>query len=410
MAANATCDVLEQDETPEPPEIKPADVLRQIKVDLIDKEVQSAATYSYLWLADQMGHVGIGLLIAAVVSAAVSIFGSLTNECHWLIAAAALGALPVAKEAWDFRKFDAGANPYFAVDRLLLAGNAATATLYMLAGLVVGVVVAMPLPFVGPAAWTWTVLGVDVTITQLLLTRVAIVIGIAILSMSGVLWWVPQKIIWQKAALPYLSRLSRVEVAFAPDDADDDRRKIENYIAGADKVDGKKTEPPLLLLGPLGVGKTSLAAAIGTEAAFAGAKVRYVSFSKLAQSALAQRRAHGREQVIDAADAGPPNILYWQWRRAQLVIVDDIRPGLGELDYISLAEFRERFQEDRKLGAEGLQTLTRRRTVWAIGVTDSEAPDWVATFAGWFGVAPLVVRMHPTTRHGSGLEAIALKT
>lgn len=79
MAKNAISDVLERDETPEPPTIAPADVLRQIKVDLIDKEVQSAATYSYLWLADQMGHIGIGLLIAAAAAALVSIFGSLAN-------------------------------------------------------------------------------------------------------------------------------------------------------------------------------------------------------------------------------------------------------------------------------------------------------------------------------------------
>ncbi len=410
MAKNAISDVLERDETPEPPTIAPADVLRQIKVDLIDKEVQSAATYSYLWLADQMGHIGIGLLIAAAAAALVSIFGSLANGWHWVIAAAALAAIPVVKEVLDFRKFNVSANRHFAVDRLLLIGNAATATLYMLAGILAGVVMAMPLPFVGAKVWTCTVLGVDLTISDMLLARIAIVVGITILAVSGVLWWVRQKIVWQKAALPYLSRLSRIEVDFAPGAPEEPGPTIEAYIAGASSVDGKATERPLLLLGPLGVGKTGLAAAIGTEAAFAGAKVRYVSFSKLAQSALAQRRAQARTQVIDAADAGPPNILYWQWRRAQLVIVDDIRPGLGERDYISLQEFRERFAEDRKLGADGLRTLLLRRSVWVIGVTEAEEPDWIAAFEQLFGVPPWVVRLRPTARHGSGLEAIVLRT
>lgn len=409
MAKNAICDVLERDETPEPPDIKPADVFHQIKVDLLDKEVQSAATYSYLWLADQMGHIGIGLLIAAAAAAFVSVFGSLSIWWHWVIAAAALAAIPVAKEVWDFRKFNASANRYFAVDRLLLIANAGTATLYMLAGILLGVVMAMPLPFVAATTWTCAVLGIDMTITELLLVRIAIVLGVTILAVSGVLWWVQQKIVWQKAALPYLSRLSRVEVAFAPPAPDDPGPTIERYIAGASKVDGSATEAPLLLLGPLGVGKTDLAAAIGTEAAFAGAKVRYVPFSKLAQSALAQRRAHDRAEAIDAADAGPPNILYWQWRRAQLVIVDDIRPGLGERDYIDLEEFRERFAEDRKLGVDGLRTLCRRRSVWAIGVTEAEEADWIAAFAKLFGVPPLVVRLRPTPRRGTGLEAIALR-
>lgn len=410
MAKNAISDVLEQDETPEPPTIEPTDILRQIKVDLLDKEVQSAATYSYLWLADQMGHIGIGLLIAAAAAALVSIFGSLAIWWHWVIAAAALAALPVGKEVWDFRKFNASANRYFAVDRSLLLGNAATATLYMLAGILAGVVMAMPLPFVAAKSWTCAVLGIDVTITEPLLTRIAVVVGVTILAVSGVLWWVRQKIVWQKAALPYLSRLSRLEVDFAAGTPDEPGPAIEAYIAGASQVDGKATERPLLLLGPLGVGKTDLAAAIGTEAAFAGAKVRYVSFSKLAQSALAQRRVHDRARAIDAADAGPPNILYWQWRRAQLVIVDDIRPGLGERDYISLEEFRECFAEDRKLGADGLRTLLRRRSVWAIGVTEAEEPDWIAAFERLFGAPPVVARLRPTARHGSGLEAIALGT
>lgn len=413
MAKNAISDVLDQDETPEPPAIAPADVLRQIKVDLLDKEVQSAATYSYLWLADQMGHIGIGLLIAAAAAALVSVFGALENWRHWVVAALALAAFPVGKEVWDFRKFNTSANRYFAVDRLLLIGNAATATLYMLAGVLVGVVMAMPLPFVVDKIWMCTVLGIELRIAETLLVRIATVVGVAILAVSGVLWWVRQKIVWQKAALPYLTRLSRLEVDFAPDKPDkpdEPSPTIEAYIAGASKVDGKATERPLLLLGPLGVGKTGLAAAIGTEAAFAGAKVRYVSFSKLAQSALAQRRAQARTQAIDAADAGPPNILYWQWRRAQLVIVDDIRPGLGERDYISLQEFRERFTEDRKLGADGLGTLRHRRSVWAIGVTEAEEADWIAAFGDLFKAPPWVVRLRPTTRHGSGLEAIALRT
>jgi len=420
MASDATCDVLKRDETPERPVITAADIRHQIKVDLIDKEVQSAATYSYLWMADQMGHIGIGLLVAAVATALVSIFGSLAIWWHWLVAAVVLGAIPALKEVKDFAKFNVGANKYFAVDRPLLIRNARTATLYMLAGLAIGIVVAMPLPVVSamePCAFS--IWRIDITISPALLTRAAIVLLVVFFAVRGAWWWLRQKIVWQKAALPYLSRLSRVEVAFAPAAPDDPGPTIEAYIAGATGVDGGTTERPLLLLGPLGVGKTDLAAAIGTEAAFAGAKVRYVSFSKLAQSALAQRATHGRyagsapidrAQAIDAADAGPPNILYWQWRRAQMVIVDDIRPGLGERDYISLAEFRERFAEDRKLGADGLRTLCRRRSVWVIGVTDAEEPDWIATFRELFGVDPLVIRLRPVPRHSSGLEAIAIRS
>ena len=43
------------------------EILNQIHLDLVDKEVQSAATYSYLWLADQAGHVCIGIVCHFII-------------------------------------------------------------------------------------------------------------------------------------------------------------------------------------------------------------------------------------------------------------------------------------------------------------------------------------------------------
>jgi hypothetical protein len=40
---------------------------RQFWADIHDKEVSSAATYSYLWTADQMGHVALGLLLGGLI-------------------------------------------------------------------------------------------------------------------------------------------------------------------------------------------------------------------------------------------------------------------------------------------------------------------------------------------------------
>ncbi len=42
---------------PAPPRLSAGDLLAQFWLDIYGKEVQSAATYSYLWMADQMGHV-----------------------------------------------------------------------------------------------------------------------------------------------------------------------------------------------------------------------------------------------------------------------------------------------------------------------------------------------------------------
>jgi hypothetical protein len=45
---------------PTPPKLTSKDLLQQFWADAYGKEVQSAATYSYMWLADQFGHVCIG--------------------------------------------------------------------------------------------------------------------------------------------------------------------------------------------------------------------------------------------------------------------------------------------------------------------------------------------------------------
>ena len=44
---------------PTPPGVTTGFLLVQFWRDIFGKEVQSAATYSYLWMADQMGHVAL---------------------------------------------------------------------------------------------------------------------------------------------------------------------------------------------------------------------------------------------------------------------------------------------------------------------------------------------------------------
>ena len=48
---------------PLPPKISLRLLLEQFWADVYGKEVQSAATYSYTWLADQVGHICLGILL-----------------------------------------------------------------------------------------------------------------------------------------------------------------------------------------------------------------------------------------------------------------------------------------------------------------------------------------------------------
>ena len=54
---------------PTPPKLTSKDLLQQFWADAYGKEVQSAATYSYMWLADQFGHICIGIILNFIATA-----------------------------------------------------------------------------------------------------------------------------------------------------------------------------------------------------------------------------------------------------------------------------------------------------------------------------------------------------
>ena len=68
MAENTSSISDTNDQHPRPPRITYRDLLSQFKADVYGKEVQSAATYSYMWMADQMGHVCVGILVNQITT------------------------------------------------------------------------------------------------------------------------------------------------------------------------------------------------------------------------------------------------------------------------------------------------------------------------------------------------------
>ena len=54
---------------PKAPVIGIKELAWQFWHDIYGKEVQDATTYSYVWLADQMGHICIGIVLTALIGA-----------------------------------------------------------------------------------------------------------------------------------------------------------------------------------------------------------------------------------------------------------------------------------------------------------------------------------------------------
>jgi hypothetical protein len=333
--------------SPVAPVVTVRDLLAQFWADIYGKEVQSAATYSYMWTADQMGHICIGLVLDFALSAVawnlLALFG-VTNGYAWL--AAGFLATSAIVSYWEYSAYGtdvdkaaaaAARGGLFLLDKDLLRRNAVVAAGYMVLGGAVG-------------------LGFHLSLLWGVLVTVAVVV-IAVLIAP---YWLRQKIIWQKAALPFLARLA------------DSTVKMPTAQAGALSALIATAAPPaavarqVVIAGPVGSGRTSLATAIGTEFAFNAGAVRYVNFSSLAEMAANNDYEYDPQNPNELP--GPPNIGYWRWARAQVLIVDDLGPVL-----LAAAQQGVAFDEPGLLAwlrqwlGNIAPALGNRHTVWIMG-------------------------------------------
>ena len=324
---------------PTAPKLTAKDILHQFWADAYGKEVQTAATYSYTWLADQFGHICIGIIVdfaATVVGglAAVQIGWSPKFEYDTGIWSGLIFTIAVVAY-WEWRTYQSSikqATGAFPIDSKLLRDNAVTAASYMALGAILGFAFHLPLK---PA---------------LLISA-----GVAVAAIVLAPRWLRQKIIWQKAAIPYLFRLADA----APNIGSEDAKILQNFIdAGAPPVAGPTQ---IIIGGPIGSGRTSMAAGIGTEFAFKQNKVRYLGLDCLLEFAA---------NATDTAfpdDTGPTTISYWPWSQAQVVIIDGVGPFVASNEpgrEANIARFKATLQTE--LGTVA-GVLKRCHTVWVAG-------------------------------------------
>ena len=317
---------------PKAPNIGIKELAWQFYHDIFGKEVQDATTYSYVWLADQMGHICIGIVLTALIGALLHLLAGnvfIAGPIAFVLTAAGVAG-------WEYLAFTAAvkkATGRFPLDQRLLMQNAIIATAYMVLGAAIG-------------------LGI------LLGGTVGLEIGfvVAVLGFLAAPYWLTQKIVWQKAALPYLARLA------------DARKTIPDVDAKAVQAMIDAGAPPqlaprqIVLAGPTGSGRTSLAIGIGTEHGFKNRSVRYLSLDELlefaASSGIDPKNPYGD-------DPGPPNIQYWPWSTAQVLIIDDIGPIVENVPGQDGPETLKALLKDglTKIRAE----LKLRDTVWVLG-------------------------------------------
>lgn len=320
---------------PRSPDITYGELFKQFKADVYGKEVQSAATYSYMWMADQMGHVCVGILVNMIMTFGARNLWHFLSWQHYAEAGGLFAAIAIvaAWEASTYFSSERSSTGLFPLGRKLLRDNAIIATLYMSLGAIIGFGFHIGVP------WADVIFLVICTVVAIWLAPT----------------WLRQKIIWQKAALPYLSRLADIEPTISKDAA-----KILQALV--DEGAPPAVKPCQIVIGgPVGSGRTRLAAGIGTEFAFKKVKTRYVSIQSLLEFAAAAQPP----QFPD--DPGPVNVNYWPWSEAQVIIIDDIGPLIApqcDQQEAMLEHFRGILNEELKPVAD---VLARCHTVWVIG-------------------------------------------
>jgi hypothetical protein len=324
---------------PTAPVVTSMEVLKQFWADAYGKEVQSAATYSYTWLADQFGHVCIGIIVdfagTLVSSLAIHYFlGPITGAEYWsLVLGLALTVIGVS--LWELSAYRSSvkeATGTFPTDTKLLAANAIVATAYMSLGGVLG-------------------FAFHLTAVPALLISAAVVI-VAIILAPG---WLRQKMIWQKASIPYLFRLADATRSIKSEDA-----KLLQDIIDAGAPPGTKPYQ-VVIGGPIGSGRTSIAAGIATEFAFKNNKVRYLGLDCLLEFAV------NSVGGLYPNEDGPTTINYWPWSEAQVVVIDGVGPFVAVNEpnrEANFTRFQGMLQNDLKNVADVLKNC---HTIWVLG-------------------------------------------
>ena len=346
---------------PTPPKLTSKDLLRQFWADAYGKEVQSAATYSYMWLADQFGHICIGIILHFIATA----------FCGW--AMAHLGFVPkweydtgkwpgliivvIVAAIWEWSAYSSSvkqATGRFPLDSKLLGYNAIIAATYIALGGLLGF--AFHLHFK----------------SALLVALIVAVVAIVLAP-----WWLRQKIIWQKASLPYLFRLADVAAQTVQEtDAEVLQKLIDNGAPPSTQA------CQVVIGGPIGSGRTPMATGIGTEFAFKNHKVPYLSLESLLEFSA---NATGDDFPNDP---GPTTISYWPWSECQVVIIDGIGPLIAANEHAheaNVERFKTMLENDLRAAARVLQGC---HTVWVLGdLTPPPPRDEFGTFLAHFAKA-----------------------
>lgn len=360
-----------------------SELLAQAKADLWAKEVQTGYTTTYAWMANQLGHFALGfipvyvLIWTAFLSGAVNWIKQFGEGTLWW----AQFIIPVVWLAWFVNKElgdikeaikDAEQANFFPMDGSDVRKDAGTAVYFFAAGVAVAVGDLV-------ASWHdenhhWYVLPLAIFVLQFFI------------GLFPAYYWLSRKKCFQQADLPYIFRLAN----FPAKIEDPGPQQAVSGIVDFTSLKGQWRH--LIICGPLQSGKTSLASAIGTEHTFQKGKARYLAVLDFLQFA-----------DLDSDPSSSPDRPLWPWKEANILILDDLDPGLKDGDVVKREEIVAHL-----LKLKSLANLRSLRTVWLVSDDSHFWQDKLAQVLGAKNEEIGVIHLTHTSMRHTKAAAIGL--
>jgi len=314
-------------------------VFYQIVSDWFGKDAQTDYTYSYVWMANQFGHFGLGFILSIFIFWILILLNVPANMFIYVLAGQ--GVFWIFKEVRDYFVIIKETYTCFVPDKLFIIKDLSTDVFFILYGSVVAYI------------------GLGISGLYGLLSFAAGLIPTLFLFV----YWIKRKMYFQITAIPYYYRLSNFFGTLPKEQVDGINRFVKKR-----KIDLPTDWQHILIFGPYNSGKTSLAIGIGTDFAVNLGYSRYMSFNKFLDLLNLET-----EKVYEEGTKIVP------WRKTELLIVDNVSVGIDKQTAFNPELLRDAILNSKYKG-QNITTLQNQKTIWVIG-NPTMANEWNLLFS-----------------------------
>lgn len=303
---------------------------RQLIADLTGKDSYRGVTLTYSWLANQFGHFSLGFIPALLIFLALkkkmpdtqaSLYAAIGVSAGWLLFEIINFLLPLLVSKKGIKRKTYVFQPAW--------GNVAFDTV-------------TDVLFFALGAFCCSLICASTDIAVIIVTVLLCAL------VYPAYYWYLTKMYLQVPSYPFQFRLSQWNTEKIPEESIQLVRRF---------LDSKDQGMHLFLFGPKRSGKTSLSVGIATELSIRHRSAVYTSAMKLYC------------MFFEHDDAASADVL-WTWRKASILVIDDINPGAPIKEDLITPERFLSFVDTFSTNDINRTVLKQTNVIWVLGDDD----------------------------------------